>query len=382
MLLHVLLAAPVLGFAPGGGPRIVGVNNPEQLYNSDLADSNQGAAIIYRDRPTPGTQRCWWEHVNRTGATIGYAISVENVGRSTVQVVVHGKTQSTGFLGGKPFADLFTNYSITGTTYSISPKGRVYIARFDGSVTNGTFFAGALEYTLKSPTSIGTSVNVDVIAYRSFSRLTGRRAELGYVQRIESDGTHEARVYKGSNSYSQVRAGSLDFSFSDGDPVGPMNVQVQTYNLATKQFNPLSTRSYWFSNIGPGQNADCTASDIVPWTMRGFGTITPFAPSDGEGKYPNFGNWGITYILAGSFRNLGTRSRDVALSLQAPGGGGSPIAYRGADGVWRNTKMNAGASFDYYTVSVPPGQTVPFEARYLLGGPGAGSLLNRVSLKN
>lgn len=382
MLIHLLLAAPVVGFSPGGGPRIVGVNNPEQLYNSDLSDNNLGSAIIYRDRPTQGAQRCWWEHVNRTGGTIGYAVFVENVGRSTVQVVVHGKTQSTGFLGGKPFADLFTNYSVTGTTYSVAPKSRVYIARFDSSVTNSTFFSGVVDYDLIGPSTIGTPVNVDVIAYRSFSRVTGTRTELGYVQRIESDGTHEARVYKGSSNYSQVRADNLNFTFGDSDPVGPMSVQVQTYNLTTKQFNPLSTRSYWFSNIGPGQNADCSASDMVSWAMRGFGTITPFAPSDGEGKYPNFGNWGITYILAGSFTNLGTRSRDVAFSLQAPGGGGSPIAYRGTDGVWRNTKMNAGASFDYYTASVPAGQSVPFEARYILGGPGAGSLLNRVSLKN
>jgi hypothetical protein len=368
--------SPSIQYSPIRSRLLIFVNNPEQLYNSDLGDVDRGNVAVYRSNVGPGAYRNWFEHTNRTGVNIGYAVAVRNTSTSAITVKYYGKGFVTGFQGGKPFIDMFNTYLSNPTIYTVSPGSRLWLWRNDNSAANTNFFSGVIDFDI-----IGGTVDVENIAYRTFNNLTGAMPYQGYIQRIESDGTHCARQYKGIWKYSAVETSALKFTIGNTD-FGPLNVLCSDYDLAAKKYKPAVTRAFWFSNIGPGQNAQATTSDMFSWKMPGWGLIDPLTKSDGEAKYPNLGNWGVMYIVKGSVRNLGTFSRNLSINLKAPNGGGSPIAYRGNDGVWRELKINAGANIQYYTFSVAAGETKNFEARYILGGPGAGSLTNTITVNN
>ncbi|MBS1719841.1 MAG: hypothetical protein JST35_05280 [Armatimonadetes bacterium] len=363
---------PFVSFQRVNDRNLITVNNPEQITAVDLGDANQGNTVIYRDTIAPGKYRDWFEHTNRFGLTIGYGISIVNPGTTPVTVTYWNRGFTTGFNGGTPFSLMFGSYPANGTANVIQPGARFWLWRNDNSVTNTTFFSGVVDFDVA-----GGSVVVENIAYRSFSALTGTRSYQGYIQRIEPDGTHCARQYKGMADTATVQSQPMDFRIFENS-VGPQLVRCSDYILATGGNYPVVARNYWFSNIGPGQNTQATTSDMVSWNMPGWGLINPVTQSDGEGKYPNLGNWAVCYIVRGSVTNLGTSSKTVTLNLQAPAGGGSPIAYRESDGVWRQLKINAGQNVAYYTFTVPGGQKVDFDGRYILGGPGAGSLKNTV----
>lgn len=381
LLLQVAVPAraasvPTVQYSKGGTVKLIMVNNPEQLTRADLGDASAGDKAIMRVTGVTGKYRNWFEHTNKTGSTIGYGVMIYNPNTTAVTVVVHGSGYTADLYGGKPFAQMLGSYSSTGTSYSVAAGKLLWIMRKDESVANGSFFSGVIDFTVS-----GGGVTVDNIAYDTFTALDGSRTYMGYIQRIEPDGTHEARMYKGTSAYSEATAANVNFTISDSDK-GALAVSYPNYNLSTGSYGSAQVRNYWYSNIAPAQNAEAVTNDMFSWDIPGFGTINPVTQSDGEGKYPNVGNWGIIYTVKGTVTNQGTYTRSLSVNLQAPPEGGSPIAYRGNDGVWRSTKINANSNVQYYTFSVPAGGSVNYEAKYVLGGPGAGSLKNTVSVNN
>lgn len=367
-----LAVAPALAFTPGGDRTLIAVNNPEQLVVGDLGDPRLGDKSIMRVTGVTGKIRNWFEHVNRTGLKIGYGIMIYNPNSYSVNVTVHGQGFIANSYGGKPFVTMFSNYSTVGSVRTIKRNGVLWVWRNDEAVIAGNFFSGVIDFDVDGP------VVVDNIAYDTFKSLDGSRSYLGYVQRIEPDGTHEARVYKGTCPHSEVSA-QLDYTLGDTDVAGPLPVSYPNFDLVSGTYGTPITRSGWMSNIGPGQNVNAVTNDMATWNMPGWGLIDPLQRSDGEGKYPNLGNWLLTYVIRGTITNNGTTARQVSLNLRTPGGS-SPIAYQGADGVWRDQTIPANTTFAYRTFTVPAGSSQAYEARYILGGPGAGALTNTITL--
>lgn len=369
-----LAQAPRVVFTKEKGRNLITVNNPEQLTTVDLGDNNLGNTVIYRDTIRAGAYRNWFEHTNRTGGTIGHAISLVNTGTSPMTVITYGSSFHVGLLGGKPFSGLFgSNPAPVRTT--LAAGQRMWLWRLDNAVANNNFFSGVIDFDLDGR---GT-VQVENIAYRQFSRLTGTRTYMGYIQRVEPDGTRAARQYKGMSAFWAVRTDPMVFVINNSS-TGELPVTTADYNLTTQTYGPPVVRSYWISNIGPAQNAQGVTSDMVAWWMPGWGWVDPLLRSDGTNNFPNLGNWGVVYIVTGAVQNTGTFTRTVQFNLRAPAGGGSPIAYQGTDGVWRDTKMEAGQSAVLGSITVPAGKTVLFTYRYVLGGPGAGALRNSISI--
>lgn len=368
-------SAPTVSYSRVTGRNLIAINNPEQLTTDDLADSNFGSKVIYRQLLRPGSYRNWFEHVNRSGGTIGYAVSLRNIARNVATFRIRGRAFDVGLLGGKCFSDLLSNYA-TGTTVNISPGSTVWIWRNDNAVTNTNFFSGVIDFELT-----GGSIEIDNIAYRNFANIAKGRTYMGYITRVEPDGTRCARQYKGIAPVTTVQTNLLAFTINDLN-TGALTVTTSDYNLTTQTYGNPTQRTFWFTNIGPGQNTQAVTSDMLSWDMPGWGLVNPLTRSDATNNFPNLGNWAVEYSVRGSVSNEGTRSRTISINLQAPAGGGSPIAYRGGDGVWRHLKINAGSNIQYFTLAIPAGQTRSFDARYILGGPGAGSLRNTITLIN
>ncbi len=368
--------APNVTYTQVGNRQNIGINNPEQITLADLGDTDSGNFVIYRDTLTAGDYRMWFSHVNRTGVTIGYAVEVVNTGTTVAQVRSFGRGHVGNIQGGQAFRDMFLDTSAPITT-TLNPGQRFWMWRINNAAIQNSFFNGAIDFSVLSG-----QVQFDTLAFRNWNRITGNRNYMGYITRVEPDGTRESRVYKGRAPVSTVELNRMDWSLFDVLPPGPLPVTSQDYNLNTQQFLAPVRRNQWFSNIGPSQNAQSSTRDMVAWLMPGWGWIDPLRISDADNRYPNLGNWGIEYVIRGQFTNRGRRARLVGLSLQAPSNGGSPIAYRGMDGVWRSTRIEAGQAFEHTALLVPGrGGQVNYEFRYILGGPGAGSLRNTAYIK-
>lgn len=370
------LVRPEMSYAPVPSRQNIGINNPEQITTADFADANGARLVIYRETLPVGEYRCWFSHVNKSGATIGYALHLTNNGTTAAQVRTRTRGFVSSILGGQAFRDMLTS-TAQPTTTTLQPGQSLWMWQINSAATNNTFFNGAIEFDVLSG-----AIQFDTMAYRSASQLTGTRNYMGYITRVEPDGTRESRVYKGRGPISVVQTPRLEFAVRDSSPVGPMNVLVKQFSLSSMTYGRPQNQNFWFTNIGPAQNSGATTSDMVSWNMPGWGWINPLVQSDADGRYPNLGNWGIEYSVQGVFENRGTRARTFSLNLQAPAGGGSPIAYRGGDGVWRSLRIEPGQNVQYYSQTVQPFSQFRFDARYILGGPGAGSLRNTITLNN
>lgn len=368
--------APTVSYATGGTRNLIFVNNPEQITTSDLADKSYGGKSIYRDTLAQGKYRSFFEHLNSTSSTIGYAIKLYNPSSTSISATIHGSGYEVSIYGGKPFSQMLQNYSQTGTTYTIAANGTLYILRKDASVSSHTFFSGVIDF------DISGSVIIDHIAYLTYSNIANPLQYEGYIQRIESDGTHEARMYKGMSQYSEAKASSINFTIDDSVK-GVLPVMHDSYNLTAKSWtSPTLHNSGWHSNIAPYNNADAVHADMVTLYTPGYGNIDPFTASDGEGKYPNIGNWGVLYTVEGSVTNNGTFTRNLSVNLQACPTAGAAIAYKGSDGVWRDMKIAASSNVQYYTFTIPAGQTISYSASYVLGGPSGGDLVQSIAVNN
>jgi hypothetical protein len=372
------MTIPSINYQKGGERSLIFVNNPEQLYNQDLGDSSLGDKSIFRSTLKPGKYRNFYEHVNRSGHTIGFGIQLYNPTDNTVNIKVFGSGFEASVNGGKPFVQMFQNYSSNGVNYSIAPGGSIWIVRKDSSITNGSFFSGVIDFDVSNG-----EVIMNNIAYRNFSSLDGSTDYMGYIQRIESDGTHEARVYKGVSPYSEVSASNVHFTIDDSNTSGVLPVQYPTFNLTTGTYgNSVVTENGWYSNIGPANNPQAVTSDMLDFAMPGWGEISSLSKSDGENKYGNLGNWGVIYTLKGTITNNGTYTRNVSINYKGNPSANAFIAYRGSDNVWRSRQVTPGSNIQYYTLSVQPNKTVSYNAKFVIGGPSAGNILQSVSINN
>lgn len=368
-----------IAYVKGGGRSLIFVNNPEQIFPGDLGDGNYGDKTIMRTTGVTGAYRDYFEHLNRTGFTIGHGVQLYNPNATSVTVRINGSGYEASVNGGLPFKQMFSNYSSTGTSYIVPAGGSRWLMRNDNSVANNSFFSGVIDFVVS-----GGPVTINNIAYRSFASLDGSTAYMGYIQRVEPDGTHEARVYKGTSGYTEVTAGSLDFSISDGDGAGVLPVRYPNYNLTAGGYgSPVTRTGGWVSHIPPSNNANAITNDMLAFNMPGWGPlIDPVVKSDGEGKYPNLGNWGVVYVTSGTVTNNGSRTRSLSINLKANPTSSARIAYRGGDGIWRDLTIAAGANVQHYTFSVPAGGMTTFQSRFVLGGPSGANLTQSISLNN
>jgi len=69
-----LPTVPTIVYTLGGARTLLFLNNPEQVISVDLGDATLGDTTLYRVTAT-GACRSFFEHVNRTGRTIGFGPS-------------------------------------------------------------------------------------------------------------------------------------------------------------------------------------------------------------------------------------------------------------------------------------------------------------------
>ena len=366
-------AAPAIAYRVEGPRRLFFLNNPEQLLTTELGDSDLMDATLLRVTAS-GPSRSFFEHVNKSGRTIGFGVQAYNPGPESATIAVEGVGYTVGIEGGRPFAAALSGEGAT--TLTLNPGQSAWLLRRDESVPSGSFFSGVVDFTVTG------SVVVNHIAYDRFDRLDGSTAERDYVTRIEPDGTSEARMYKGVASASEA-ALELAFTVDDGTATGPLPVSVRRYDLASQRYGDWLEETRWVSHIGPSQNAASSVTDMVSFVFRAW-TFDPLVRSDAENKYPNLGNWGVVYRLRVAIENRGTRARTVSWRLTASPGAGAGLAKKSGSGsanpdprgAWTSHQLAAGATLTMSSVTVPAGETRVLEGAMVLGGPSGGALGN------
>src|SRR5690606_29272874 len=93
-----------------GARRLLFLNNPEQLMVGDLGDASLGDKTLYRVT-VGGANRSFFEHVNRTGRTLGFGVQVYNPGPAMARVTVVASGFVTGILGGAPFVEVLSGHN-------------------------------------------------------------------------------------------------------------------------------------------------------------------------------------------------------------------------------------------------------------------------------
>ncbi len=344
-------------------------NNPEQLLTTELGDSDLMDATLLRVTAN-GPSRSFFEHLNKSGRTIGFGVQVYNPGPNAATLTVSGVGYTIGIDGGTPFAEAFNGEG------SLPPKvlaagQSTWLLRADDTVPNGSFFSGVVDFEVSEP------VTVNHIAYDTFSKLDGSTAERDYEQRIEPDGTHEARMYKGVASASEA-AFSPVFVFDGATPAGPLQVETRRWDLNLGTFLAPLVESLWISHIGPSQNAASSVTDMVNFRFRSW-VFDPLVKSDGEGKYPNLGNWGVVYRFSATLRNEGPNPRRANWRMTASNSTAQLAKTSG--GAWTAHTVSPNANLTLATVVVPAFGEATLEGAMVLGGPSGGALRQAVILE-
>jgi hypothetical protein len=407
---------PTVRYAPESGARnLIFVNNPEQIVvnytapdgitYSDLADPGLGQKSVLRVSVGPGSHRNFFEHLNHNAGTHHYGVQVYNPSTTaTVSIIVRGKGFNTGrfgdaarpVLGGQPFVEALNNR--TATSFSLAPGRSAWIFRSDADWNNtrpiqvGDFFSGVVDFDVS-----GGSVFVTNLAYQNFANLTSW-SYMGFIQRQPAKATDapESRVYKGTMG--GAVSTSLSFSINDSTPIGERPVQYPRYKkqaattTTPEQFvasTQIVTGPNWYTHDMPWRESDTSSvyvvsNDLFNISMPGFGTVYALQPtpmSSTPYAYANLANWGVEYRQKISITNTGTRSRSFQMRLGTATGGGAPVAYRGSDGVWRQSTLGGGA-LPYFSGTVPANSTRSYEAWYIIGGPAVGKIRNSLYFTN
>jgi len=365
--------APEVVFSLASPRTLYFLNNPEQLVSVDLGDGDLGDKTLLRVSAS-GPCRSFFEHVNETGRTIGMGVQVYNPGPGERTVTVRGVGFVASIEGGVPFAEALDGEGAA-APIMLAAGASTWILRRDEAVPDGRFFSGVVDYDVD-----GGAVIVNHTAYDRFAGLDGSTSELGYVQRIEPDGTHEARMYKGRASASEAVLTPLELRFDEATAQGALPVRVRRWDLTTSTFEEPVEATSWISHIGPGQNVAATTSDMVTIELASFGTFDARTQSDGEGKYPNLGNWGVVYRLSARVTNEGTTTRTVTLRITASPGAGAALAWAVGDGAWSAHRLAAGATLDLEAATIGPGASAALDASWVLGGPSGGAIRHTLVL--
>jgi len=216
-------------------------------------------------------------------------------------------------------------------------------------------------------------------AYDSFAGLDGSTTELGYVQRVEPEGTHEARLHKGIASASEADVGTRDEVIDDATPAGALPIGVARYDFEIGGYGASSDVRDWTIHIGPAQHPGAITSDLVGFAY-GPWSFDPLTMSDGEGRYPNLGNWGVVYRLRVHVRNAGALARTLTYRVTASPGAGAGPARQVDDGTWSAHRLERGEVLDLGAATVPAGTTRELAVAWVLGGPSGGGLENELGV--
>jgi hypothetical protein len=416
--------------------RLIFVNNPEILHAEpgmcDIADDRfagetQCARSLFRMDSAIGAYRNWFEHLNRTGAPLRYAVRVRNEGRSCSRVTVTGSGFSRNGVaeGGREFAELFN--APKSIVYNVCPGENRVVAAIAGTnaVSRWKFFTGVVDFEIE-----GEPLVVENLA---FHKAPAEVLEpLGYSTRTDFT-AHESLVYKGVSEHSQAVSEDVHFVLDEQTPVGRLKVRYAPYampepsvegregrcSLATfprctgevGSFRDVEERDHWVTHIAPNpadpntKRANAVVADLVTLVTPGLpeGCVVQssasaehcflmspfykwFYPDFGKWKYPNWGNWAVHYILKGTMANKGSRARTVHFGLRADGN--SPIAYKGHHVPWKFFPLTKASPsnfedyFPYAAMEVPAGASIPYQVEYVLSGPAAGTLQNLVKVVN
>jgi len=365
-----LAEAPTVRYEPQAGRSLIFVNNPEQLRAEDLADARHGAHAIYRDRIGEGAHRAFFEHLNVSGRTIGYGVSLTNPGSTPLEVRVGGQGFEASMRGGEPLRAVLRGEGAQAGTRTLAPGERMYLMRRDQAVRNLAFFSGAVDFEVR-----GGEAVVEAFAHEGTGEVPRTLGYLGYVQRTEVDGTRESRMYKGHSPTGEVLARDVDFTLDDSVSNGTLPVWHETYDLDARAYRPPSlSEGGWFTHIGPRYQERAVTRDMAVFDMPGWGRVDATEPTDGTSQYPNLGNWGIVYTVEGKVANHGTCPRRVTLNLIANPRHGASFAWRNTDQPWAAGTLTRGERMVCDSFVVAPGQTRPYRASFVLGGPSGGNL--------
>lgn len=412
--------------------RLIFSNNPEEIHADrnacDLADNLEVAGSycgksILRITGALGNYRNWWEHSNKTGRNLTYAVRVYNPGPATAKVTIRGSglTLEGPTRGGQEFVDMFRRYGRT--EHSVGAGKSFWVFNSGSAIPPGKYFAGVVDFDVA-----GAPVIIDNLAF--FNQPAPSTLPMGYTRRVLGP-VHESLVYKGLSPHSEAVAEGVDFVIDDDDEPGRLNISHPRYLLpdpsdtvvgrCAEGREPLcqgerggfastpTVTDHWITHIGPvSRNPDISRNravfnDLVTLFTPGVpagckiesreSADTCFAlapnlqwhyPDLGTWEYPNWGNWAVHYKLRGTIVNQGRRTRTIHLGLRASGS--SPIAYRGQDGIWlqyalkRADPENPNDYFPYSLIEIPPGQSVPYHGDVILSGPASGEIQNLVRL--
>lgn len=366
---------PEVRYAPEGDVVMLYGNNPEQITPRDLADRSRGGYALYSEGVGPGRYRNFFEHLNRTEAPVGFSVRVSNPGPTPIEIVVEGTGIARGLDGARAFRDDFNREGPT-RTLRLAPREQADLLTVPAMAEPNVFFSGVVDFSVR-----GGTARVDDLAWTDARDIAPNPRYLGYVQRVEPDGTREARMYKGLSPHAAVTAPRVDYTFRDADSAGVLPVRHAVYDLEEQRYsdNTLDPQG-WISNIGPAAEPRGVASDMLAFDMPGWGRVDAFAPTDGTGTYPNLGNWGAVYRLRGTLTNEGTRERRVRVNLRANARSGATVAFEGEDGKWRSRRIEPNELLTCREIRVPPGAAVDYTSAYVLGGPSGGALRQHLEL--
>jgi len=372
---------PSLSFTPVGTRSLIVLNNPEQLFATELADSSYSQTAVLVVDDIQGDSREWFELFNRAGVTVGFAVVIQNTMTNGLNITVTGLRQGwvTDWIQGPPLASMFNTDPDYDTKYELRPGEFLPIMKEDGSVANNTAFSGAVDFTIT-----GGPARVISIIYVDWDDV--QLDELvydGYVTRVEANGELESHVYKGYVSSAVMAANNLDFVL-DNTLKYPavLPVSYGYYDLSVGQYETAETRLNFTTNITPFADPTAVASDMEAIWTPGWGLISPITQSDATYQYPNFGNWGIVLQINGRLQNAlsneGSGVVNVSFSMQTAKECLTNIAYIDAEGVWKSAASQGEYPILYFNITVPSATTIEYSAQYILGGSSCGNLVTTI----
>jgi hypothetical protein len=337
------------------------VNNPEQLTTNDLADKSLGHKLIYQEMVIKSS-RLFFEHLNRTGSPINYGVQLVNPNKTAVQVIIQGSGFVTGYQGGEPFRQLLAQRKED--TKIIKPGQTLWLMQSPTLIPQGAFFSGVVDFEVR-----GGPLIVNTLGYRKVSELDGKSVYEGNLTKP----AYNARVYKGIIECAELVAGGVNFTFDDQTKLDTLKVQY----ASRKGY--INNASEWYTHSL--RNDLAIKGDMFDIRLPG-GTVISAEGRDSTNQVPNFGNWGVVYTLKGQVTNKGKGDRCVTINLSLKDQGTAALAWKDSRGLWQEKRILKMGNISYYKFLVRGGQTVPYEASFVLGGPSIGNLRHSITLSD
>jgi hypothetical protein len=372
------LPAPRIVYKPKCGRSLLFVNNPELLESVDFADDNTHPKTVFEATVTKPS-RIFFEHANGEFYPIGYNIQLFNPNETPVEVTINGSGFVTAFHnggdidtayhGGEPFRQLFEQEKSPPRVIKVGKRESIWL--IDPKLTQipaRVFFSGVVDFEVR-----GGPVSIRALGYRNINKIDGKAKYEGYIDKYHR-GSDESRNYKGKIDCAELVAEGVDFTIDDSNKPGPLDVQF------TSRKKGLTTNSQWHTHSirnGEAIKGDVLDLMIPPDEKRPKGELIRAEKPWADNIPPNLGNWGVVYTLKGNVTNNGSHGRCISIKLQLER---AAIAWRDRDGKWKEQKFKGRDSKEYYTFPVRAGRRVPFEAKFVLGGPSGTDLLHSVSI--